>query len=242
MKTIRICLLIGALGFAVFTAFDHNPESDMDTGWRAFRAGDMDSALRMARLAALLSGQDAKEWRASQELQARAALKLKRTEYAHGVLDRLLAVHPDHVGGLQLRGEIRLKAGDPKGALADLTRSQKSGAKGDAKPHKSQAPHLARLSQAFLATGDLKSAVRDLKLAYKLDPRHPQVLYTASLVLEKQGQILPALEFMERAIPAANRREQGFFLSPEGKKWTARLVLLRRKAKVPADRPYFKTQ
>ena len=78
IKTIRIISLIGALVLVISLAFDHEPESDLNIAANAYRAGDMDSTLRLARLAAMLSDQGSREWCASQSLQARAAMKLKR--------------------------------------------------------------------------------------------------------------------------------------------------------------------
>jgi tetratricopeptide (TPR) repeat protein len=238
IKVIRVALLAGALIFALGAAFDHDPEFDMRIAWNAYRAGDMDSALRLARLAALLSGTDSREWQASQELQARAALKMKRPDYAGEVLERLLKAHPEHAGGLQLRGGMRLQAGDAKGALQDLKHSQAGGGPGKAALSKSQAPTIAMRSQAFLMAGDIQSALDDARTAHKLDPKHPQVLYALCLVLEKQGKYLPALECLEKALHAANRPLSGFLDSAQGKKWIHHLILLRGKAKVPKNRPY----
>ena len=153
------------------------------------------------------------------------------------ILDHLLEVNPDHKTGLQMRGEIRLLGGDAAGALADLNRSFSDGT-GEAKLSRAQAPHLARRSQALLLTGDLAAATADAKTAYKINPMDPQTLYAMSLVLEKQGKFLPALEFIEKAAYAANRRDGTFVMSPLGKQWVRRLIVLRGKAKVPTDRPY----
>jgi tetratricopeptide (TPR) repeat protein len=236
IKVVRIALLIGALVFAVVTAFDHDPEFDMRIAWNAYWAGDMDSALRMARLSALLADKESKEWQASHELQARAALKLKRSDYAGDVLESLLEVNPGHAGGLQLRGELRLQAGDARGALDDLKRIQPG--TGAARLSKSQALTVALRSQAFLKVGDIEAAQKDAQTAYKLNPRHPQVLYAVFLVLEQHGKYLRALEYLEKAVHAANRADLGFLNSARGKQWIYQLILMRAKAKVPKDRPY----
>ena len=237
MKTIRIVSLIGALILVISLAFDHDPQSDLNIAANAFRAGDMDSTLRLARLAAMLSDHGSREWSSSQALQARAALKLKRQDRALAILDHLLKVNPDHKAGLQMRAEIRLLRGNSGGALADLNRSFSDGT-GDGKLGRAQAPHLARRSQALLMTGDLAAAAAEAERAYKLNPMDPQTLYAMSLVLEKQGKFMSALEFIEKAAYTANRRDGSFVMSPQGKEWVRRLIILRGMAKVPTERPY----
>lgn len=239
IKTIRIVAFLGALIFVAFMALDHDPEFDLRIGWNAFRAGDMDSSLRLASLVCLLAPSDSKEWASARELQARAALKLNRPDKARDFLETLLKAKPNHPGGLRMRGELKLLAGDAAGALVDLKQSQKDLNQGTGKPHRSQASSIARRGQAFLEVGDLAAAIKDAKTAYELNPGDAQVLYTVSLVLEKQGHFLPALEYMEKAAKTANRKDQTFMRSEEGKKWIHRLIVLRGKAGVPKSRPYF---
>ena len=141
------------------------------------------------------------------------------------------------MGGLQLRGELRLKAGDSAGALEDLNRSQKSSGQDQTKPTKAQAPYLAQRGQAFMKAGNLEAAQKDAEAAYRLNPRHPEVLYVMSLVLESKGQIKPALDFMEEAIRAANRADRNFLFSDKEKEWVGRIIDLRAKLKLPLVKP-----
>jgi predicted Zn-dependent protease len=238
IKPLRIALLIGALVFVAVVALDHDPEFDLKVAGNAFRAGDMDSTLRMARLASLLAGKESQEWGSAQVFQARATLKLKHPERAKKILDRLLKAQPDHMEGLQLRGELKLLAGDAAGALEDLNHSRSIAGPGSAKPSKSQAPNIARRAQAFLKVGDLAAAIKDAETAHGLDPKHPEVLYTMSLILERQEKLAQALENMELAAHAANRRDPLFIMSDKGKQWINRLITLRQKAKVPLTRRF----
>lgn len=229
IKVIRVCLLIGALIFAVTMVFDHDPQKDIRVAWKAYRSGDMDSALRLARLAALLSDEKSQIWQASHELQARASLKLGNTQHAREVLDDLLAANPDHRGGLQLRGKIRLASGDAQGALKDLERIRPQS--GNAKPSPVMAEALAERAKALLQVGDVKNAYEAARSAYGAAPGSWNTQYAMSLVLEKQGKLRLALQLAERAIRSRNRAQYGFYLKPEGKRWTYRMIQLREKVK-----------
>ncbi|MCB2227827.1 MAG: hypothetical protein KQH53_14195 [Desulfarculaceae bacterium] len=227
IKIIRVCLLIGALIFAVSMLFDHDPQKDIRVAWKAYRLGDMDSALRLARFAALLSDEESQIWQASHELQARASLELGNSQYARKVLNNLLAVNPDHWGGLQLRGKIRLSNGDAQGALEDLQRF--STQSGNSKPSPIMAEALAERAKALLQVGDVDSAYEAAHTAYEAAPGSWNTQYAMSLVLEKKGQLRQALRFVEKAIRSRNRAQYGFYLKPEGKNWTYRMVELRKK-------------
>ena len=233
IKLLRLSALVGALAFVAVAVFSHDPATDLRIAANAFRAGDLDSALRLARMAGLLSDGKSREWGRSMELEARAALGLDRPDQAAKILDKLLKVQPDHVGGLQLRGEMRLAAGDAAGALKDLNQSQEIGGQEQTKLSKSQAPHLARRGQAFFKAGNLAAAQKDAETAFGLDPAHPEVLYLMSLVLESKGRLKPALEMMEKAAQAAHRADHRFINSDKGKEWIYRLIELRAKAKEP---------
>ena len=228
---LRVCFLIGALIFAVTMVFDHDPVKDMRVAWSAYRSGDMDSAMRLARLSALLSDQESKTWQASHELQARASLKLGNSQYARKVLDDLLAENPNHGGGLQLRGKIKLASGDARGALVDLQRIYPQTMAGNAKPSPMMAEALAERAKALLQVGDVDNAYTDARAAYEAAPGSWNTQYAMSLVLEKQGRLQQALQLTEKAIRSRNRAQYGFYLKPEGKRWTYRMIKLRENVK-----------
>ncbi len=195
IRLVKIVAFIGALAFVAGAVFDHDPEFDLKVARNAFLAGDMDSAMRLARMAALLAGRDSGEWGSAQVLIARASRELNRSDRAMRVLDRLLAAQPGHPTGLQLRGELKLRDGDAPGALDDLDQSRKLAAGSKAAPlSKSQAPAIAKRAQAYLKVGRQEEAGEDARTAYELDPKHPDVLYTMSLVAESRKQFGQGLQ------------------------------------------------
>lgn len=66
---------------------------DLDRAWSAYRTGDYDQCLRLARRAGLITD-DTRLVLRSLEMQARGALGLKRPDMARQYLDRMLAIAP----------------------------------------------------------------------------------------------------------------------------------------------------
>lgn len=235
-RWVGIVTLLAALALVAGAVLDIDPPRDLDRAWSAYRTGDYDQCLRLARRAGLITD-DTRLVLRSLEMQARGALGLKRPDMARQYLDRMLAIAPRFVWALLLRGSLALQAGRVTQALADLERGIELAVAGQKRPPKYLAPYYARRGMARLKLGRLGPAEQDARTGLALDAFSPEPHYLLCRVFERMKQFHPALESCERALELIRRRDHLFFMTPEGKGWIRRLVILRRKAGVDSSRP-----
>ncbi len=238
MKMVRIATLLGALGTLVVLVWPPAPAQDLRLARLAYRAGDLDQCLRLARRAVALGRGSLALRLDSLGLRARAALDLGRSDMARSYLDRMLALDPNQARAYLMRGSIRLRMGEATGALADLDRglALAAGAKGRSIPF--LASYYARRGMANLALGRLEPARRDAGLARRSDPRHPEGHQLSSKIEEKRKRWREALIEAELAFDLAQRKDSFFFTSSQGQRWMKRLVWLRLKNKVDPIHPF----
>jgi tetratricopeptide (TPR) repeat protein len=103
---------------------------------------------------------------------AEARLIRARVQFAAGdrggaeaEVERSLAIHPDDPGLLELRGSLRLAAGDPRRALEDFDRALSLGSR--------DGIHIGKAS-ALLALADYRAALDEWSLALRRDPELPE--------------------------------------------------------------------
>jgi tetratricopeptide (TPR) repeat protein len=174
----------------------------------------------------LLGGLSDQERCRAHELRAEAGLRLRNQAFALRELDRALAACPGRAGALLLRGRLRLAAGKPAEALADLDQGLAlSQTKAPGK--KLALPHALR-GQARMALGQIEAAAQDANTALALNRREPEAHYLQSLIWEARQQPQAALLSMETAYKLKFRPGAPLsFMSAQGKAWGRRLVILR---------------
>ena len=238
MKKVRLVTLLAALSALAVLVWPSSPQRDLKLAGMAYRARDLDQALRLARRAAALGGDDLELRLEALGIQARAALALKRPDMAQAYLDRMLALDPNQPLPYLMRGSLKLRQGDQAGALADLDRGLALASAGGKDRASFLAPYYARRGRANLALGRVQPARRDIERALAANPRDPEAHQLMSKIEERAKRWRPALVEAEKALRLALARDRFFFMKPQGKKWLKRLVWLRMKNKVDLVRPY----
>ncbi|MBM3568931.1 MAG: tetratricopeptide repeat protein [Alphaproteobacteria bacterium] len=119
-----------------------------------------------------------------------------RTAEALAEIDALVAAHPGDPYFHELRGQIRMESGDPKGAVPDYREARRLAPK--------SALLASDLGKVLIATEDdanIKAAVEHLVFATRGDPTDPQAWYHLSVAQGRTGEIgLANLASAERAL------------------------------------------
>ncbi len=238
MKMVRLATLLGALVALAALVWPPPPARELASARLAYRAGDLDQCLRLARRAVALGRGTVARRLDSLALQARAALDLGRPDMARRYLRGMLALDPSRPRAYLMRGSIRLRRGEPSGALADLDRGLELAGRTGKRDSPFLAPYYARRGMANLALGRLQQARRDAEQARRGDPDQPEVHQLLSKLEERDKRWLEALKEAETAFRLAQERHGLFFLNEQGQKWLKRLLWLRLKNKVDILHPY----
>ncbi len=223
---IRIVTFIVAVVITVFSIFNIDAETELAQAHSAFRAGDMDQALRMARRANRAFSESDKKVEAY-KLQAEAAMEMDWNSKAKVYLDRLLSIDAQNAGALLLRGQLNRQLGNYNLALADLDKGLMRAS--DNISMNKRAYYYTQRGLVYLALQDLSKASGDAIVAINLSENLPEAHDLMSKVFEQKGDIKKALDECERAYKLSIERDKLSFTTPEGRILSDRLVHLRGK-------------
>lgn len=222
-------LLVGVAS-AIFT---FRPDVEIKASRVALRAGDSDAAMRLARRAAFAS-RDPGMAAEALATQIRVAGAEGRESRCDALFQKLMADYPESPWTLVLWGERAFKSGDRSGGAVELARGVDAlGTKGELSP-KDLLPYLLLRAEAYADLSQFPEADRDIQTVLKTSPRNPEVLWTASVILEKQGKFPEAQKAAGEAIRAAEWRDAGFYFSDTGRRWADRFVELGQRAEKAA--------
>lgn len=222
-------LLVGVAS----TIFTFRPDVEIKASRVALRAGDSDAAMRLARRAAF-AGRDSEMAAEALATQIRVAGAEGRESRCDALFQKLMADYPESPWTLVLWGERAFKSGDRSGGAAELARGVDAlGTKGELSP-KDLLPYLLLRAEAYADLSQFPEADRDIQTVLKTSPRNPDVLWTCSVILEKQGRFPEAQKAAGEAMRAAEWRDAGFYFSSKGRQWADRFVELGRKAETTA--------
>ncbi len=224
IRTLRILTFLIAVVFIILSIFYVNTGTELAWAHRAYRSGDMDQALRLARRAKFASD-DIGEKTEALYLLAQASSKMEQTDIANKYLDQLLSLDPGNINALLFRGEIEYILGDSQPALRDLNKGLNGPLENLSKS--TQAYYYAQRGLTHLALHDTDKAEEDACTATALDPELPDAWDLMSKVLEVRGDIKGAYKACEKAYNLSITRNKLSFMSPKGRKLSDRLVKLR---------------
>lgn len=156
----------------------------------ALTARDYQEVLRLTEEAA----RNASKRDAWLHLRGFAFLNLGDHEAARGAGERLIELYPDYADGHRLRGEARLRLGDPVGAERDLS-SAISLTSEDPLLH-DPVLHYWR-AHARYGKQDLEGAKSDLDSALRGDPRMDGARLLRAWILGEEGRVSEALTELE---------------------------------------------
>lgn len=224
IKFVRIASFLLAALVTVFSIVFIDGEKELSGARSAYKKGDMDQAIRMARRANRAFSDDEKK-ASAYYVQARAAAKMQWTDKAKDYLDDLLELNENNISGLLFRGEIQNALGNYSGALQDLDKgiSLANGKMSD----KNLAYSLANRGLAYLGVNNLTEAEKDAKKAVQLAPGLHTTYNALSRVFEKQGNYKEAVEACDKAYKLLIENDRYAILSPEGRQYSDRLVELK---------------
>lgn len=226
INLIRILTFVVAVAITISGIFFIDADREFAQAKQAYKSGDMDQALRMARRANRAFSEDNKKI-AAFYLQARAASKMNWDKQAKIYLDHLLKIDKENTRALLYRGELEFKLGKDQDALRDLNKGL------NAAPDNISATERAYfLSQRGLAHLSLKQpfeAEKDAIEALNLATNLPEAHDLMSKVFEQKGEIKKALDECESAYQLSLENNKLFFTTPEGRLLSDRLVKLRGK-------------
>ncbi len=223
IKFIRILTIIIALAVIVIGVFFVNPDKEMEKAYAAYRAGDMDQAIRMGRRTAIFSSGNEQKADALL-LMSRAAEKMNWTHKAVDYLNRLLSVDNENIIALMRRGKLENDLGEYQKALVDLDKAFNSGVQISVK---TSAKYLTQRGFSYLALKILDKAEKDAVTAIKFNEDFPEAHDLLSKVYETKGLMRESLRECELAYQLSLKKDKLFFTTPEGKKLSDRLVKLR---------------
>ncbi len=224
IRTVRILTLSAAVIFLIVSIFYINPDRELARARHAYRSGDLDQTLRLARRVSFASSDENIKTEAYY-LQAKASAKMDRLDIAKKYLDRLLELDPQNIRALLYRGELEYLLGDSQQAIYDLNNGLNGSL--DFLPKSRQAYFYAQRGLAHLTLQQTKKAEKDASIALQLDPVLPEAWDLMSRVLEARGDIKGALEACEKAYNLSIARDKLSFLTPKGRNLSDRLVKLR---------------
>jgi tetratricopeptide (TPR) repeat protein len=160
---------------------------------------------------------DVDDWNVTLLIVDRIKATFVRTPELLAELDRALAFQPDHSYALAERGQQRLVAGDPEGAIEDLTRLIGLGARwalGWVHNDRGLAHHTR---------GAIELARDDFRAALALEKKAPKILRNLAQCERELGDDARALALLDEAVALAPRYgrvwfERGELLQRLGKK------------------------
>ena len=220
---IRILTIIIASIVTVTSIFYIDTNEELKKAHIAYRSGDMDQTLRMARRAGTLSSVQAEKTDALL-LQARAAEKMGWFKKALDYLNQLLETDNDNVLALLIRGKLENKLVEHQKALKDLNRAFNSGKKIS---DKTTAKYLTQRGIANLALKKVNDAEKDAHKAIEINKKLPEAHDLLSRIYENKGMLKEALKECDQAYQLSLERDRLFFTNPEGRKLSDRLVDLK---------------
>ena len=224
IKFVRIFTFLLAAIFTVVSIFYMDSEQEFAMAQQAFRKGDYDQALRLARRANHAFSIDANKTEAYY-LQALAADKMGWTGKAAYYLDKLLSLDSVNAKALLLRGELNYRQGKYKNALKDLNKGLKLASNKFAKNKK--AYYYSQRGLTYLSINKIEEAEKDAYKALSLVEKLPEAHDLMSKVYEQKGNIILALEECEKAYQLYIEKDKLSFMTPKGKALSERLVDLR---------------
>ncbi len=226
INLVRILTFVVAVVITIASIFYIDAGQELAQAQSAFRAGDMDQALRMARRAnRAFSETDGKV--KAYYLQARAAMEMDWDKKAKTYLNRLLSIDPNNAGALLLRGKTNLQLGNNKKALTDFDKGLLRAS--DHITTQARAYYHTQRGLAHLALNNIDEAKNDATIAINLAPKLPETHDLMSKVFEEKGEIKKALDECELAYKLAIEKDKLSFTTPEGRILSDRLVSLRGK-------------
>ncbi len=223
---IRILTFVVAVVITLASIFYIDAERELVQAQNAFRSGDMDQALRMARRANRAFTENDKKIEAY-FLQAKAATKMDWDNAAKTYLNRLLSLDSENIGALLLRGKISHQLGDNKNALIDLDKGLMRAS--DNISNNARAYYLTQRGLTHLELAQIEKASNDANTAINLSEKLPEAHDLMSKVFEKKGEIKKALDECELAYKLSIEKDKLSFTTPEGRELSNRLVSLRGK-------------
>ncbi len=221
---IRITSFLVAIVILLSSVFYIDAEQELAQAQQAFNQGDMDQTLRLARRANFASS-DNNIKISAYYLQAKAAAKMQQTNTGKAYLDQLLSLDPNNIKAILFRGKLQLQLGDHQNAITDLNKGLTLAS---GKFHrKTIAYYHTQRGYAYLGLKLLTEAKKDAHTAIKSSLKLPEAHDLLSKVLEKKGDIKGALDECELAYNLSIERHKTFFMTPEGRKLSDRLVNLK---------------
>ena len=215
----------------VSMVFDFHPAGEIKAARVAYRAGDLDTALRLARRAAFASGDRAIAAEAL-ALRARAAWTEGRADEGRRLAAGVLADYPASPWGYLLRAEQKGETGDWPGVLADINAALE---REHGLSARDLAPFRLLRAKAFLELNQPAEAEAEAQAAAKADRSNPEVYLLLSYIHEKQGRLQDARWDAGKAIRLAEQQAHTIFTPGKGNKYTDRILelagLLKKKAK-----------
>ncbi len=218
---VRILTFIVALVITIFSIFYIDAEQEFAMAQKAYRSGDMDQTLRMARRANRAFSETNKKVD-TYYLQARAASKMNWNKKSKVYLDRLLNIDDENINGLLFRGEILHQLDKNQMALIDLNKGL-SLASGNSS-NKTLAYYHTQRGLAFLSLNQINEANEDALEAIKFEVGLPAAHDLMSKVFEEKGDLKNALEECEKAYELSQEKDKLSFMTPEGRKLSDRVV------------------
>ncbi len=223
---IRIVTFIVAVVITIISIFYIDAEKELTQAKQAYRVGDMDQTLRLARRANRAFSENDKKVDAY-FLQAKAAAQMDWDKTAKTYLDRLRSIEPESAGALLLRGKLNRQLGNYKLAVADIDKGLIRAS--DNITTDARAYYHTQRGLAHLALKQTSKAYDDAIIAINLSGKLPEAHDLMSKVFEKKGDIKKALDECELAYKLAIEKDKLSFMTPEGQKLSDRLVELRGK-------------
>ncbi len=224
IKFVRIFTFLLAAILTVVSIFYMDAEQEFALAQRAFRKGDNDQALRLARRANRAFSADADKTEAYY-LQALAAEKMGWTEKAVYYLDKLLKLDSVKVEALLFRGELNYRLDECNNALKDLNKGLDLTS--NRLPKNKQAYYYSQRGLAYLSVNKLDDAENDAFEALSLYEKSSEAHDLMSKVYEQKGNIELALDECEKAYNLMIEKDKLSFMTPKGKALSERLVDLR---------------
>ena len=145
--------------------------------------------------------------------RASLLFQLSRYDEARGILERVLARHPDHPFAHYFLGAILLRVGETEAAVGHARRATE--AAGEEVPPRAEALHL--LGEALLATGEHAAGEAALREALALAPWLPGPTYLLGRELLRTGRDAEGARMLDRfsrVRRAAEAVETGIALLP----------------------------
>ncbi|MGQ8335789.1 tetratricopeptide repeat protein [Sunxiuqinia sp. A32] len=224
IKFVRIISFVIAIVITIFSIFYIEPDQELVKAQKAYRNGDMDQALRMARRANHAFSENNKKVNAFY-LQAKAASKMEWKDTAVDYLDQLLSIDQENALALMFRGELQYQLNQNQNALIDLDKGLDLVSQ-DISKHTLSYYHVQR-GLTYLALGQANHAEDDALEALHLSTDLAEAHDLMSKVFEEKGDIEGALAECEKSYQLSIEKNKLSFMTPKGEELSKRLVDLK---------------